>query len=94
MPAPLPLPGPSGVRSVAYGLPLFVTLRDTGVSIPDLPSLIPTFFHPRRDTETLIGLPRPIHESVKTLKQVRWWLHVQLPAEAAQKTSRGGTQLL
>uniref|UniRef100_A0A8B9F4D6 Striatin interacting protein 2 n=1 Tax=Amazona collaria TaxID=241587 RepID=A0A8B9F4D6_9PSIT len=27
-----------------------------------------------QDTETLIGLPRPIHESVKTLKQVRWWL--------------------
>jgi len=26
---------------------------------------------PSRDTETLIGLPRPIHESVKTLKQVR-----------------------
>lgn len=23
------------------------------------------------DTETLVGLPRPIHESVKTLKQVR-----------------------
>lgn len=22
------------------------------------------------DTETLVGLPRPIHESVKTLKQV------------------------
>uniref|UniRef100_A0A7M4E3F8 Striatin interacting protein 2 n=1 Tax=Crocodylus porosus TaxID=8502 RepID=A0A7M4E3F8_CROPO len=26
------------------------------------------------DTETLIGLPRPIHESVKTLKQVIQWL--------------------
>lgn len=25
-------------------------------------------FH--RDTDTLVGLPRPIHESVKTLKQV------------------------
>ena len=23
-----------------------------------------------RDTDTLVGLPRPIHESVKTLKQV------------------------
>lgn len=31
-----------------------------------LPSVLPS-----RDTETLIGLPRPIHESVKTLKQVR-----------------------
>uniref|UniRef100_A0A8B9F4B5 Striatin interacting protein 2 n=1 Tax=Amazona collaria TaxID=241587 RepID=A0A8B9F4B5_9PSIT len=30
-----------------------------------------------QDTETLIGLPRPIHESVKTLKQVRWWLQAQ-----------------
>uniref|UniRef100_A0A452IMW9 Uncharacterized protein n=1 Tax=Gopherus agassizii TaxID=38772 RepID=A0A452IMW9_9SAUR len=27
-----------------------------------------------QDTDTLVGLPRPIHESVKTLKQVMQWL--------------------
>ncbi|KAI6078810.1 Striatin-interacting protein 2 [Aix galericulata] len=32
-----------------------------------LPSVLPS-----RDTETLIGLPRPIHESVKTLKQHKY----------------------
>lgn len=71
-----------------------MTLHDTGVLIPDLPSLTLTFFHPPRDTETLIGLPRPIHESVKTLKQVRRWLHVQCSGEAAQKTLLGSSQLV
>lgn len=27
-------------------------------------------FFPRSDTDTVVGLPRPIHESIKTLKQV------------------------
>lgn len=43
-----------------------------------LPSVLPS-----RDTETLIGLPRPIHESVKTLKQVRHRGQVKQPGRAA-----------
>lgn len=27
------------------------------------------------DTDTVVGLPRPIHESIKTLKQVRTAIH-------------------
>uniref|UniRef100_A0A8C0F456 Striatin interacting protein 2 n=1 Tax=Bubo bubo TaxID=30461 RepID=A0A8C0F456_BUBBB len=46
-----------------------------------------------QDTETLIGLPRPIHESVKTLKQVSWWLHAWHLDEAAQKALLSGSQL-
>lgn len=55
---------------MGYGLPPFTSceMEVTGITSPALylPSVLPS-----RDTETLIGLPRPIHESVKTLKQVR-----------------------
>uniref|UniRef100_A0A8C5JVB2 Striatin interacting protein 2 n=1 Tax=Junco hyemalis TaxID=40217 RepID=A0A8C5JVB2_JUNHY len=53
--------------SFPKGLPWAPKVRYTWMSFPEL-----TFFPLPRDTETLIGLPRPIHESVKTLKQHKY----------------------
>lgn len=58
----------SRVPDVGIGM-VRVTPGGSGGSLYfDTFDLVCLAFH--RDTDTLVGLPRPIHESVKTLKQV------------------------
>uniref|UniRef100_A0A674ER50 Striatin interacting protein 2 n=1 Tax=Salmo trutta TaxID=8032 RepID=A0A674ER50_SALTR len=71
-PPPPPLRPPTERASLPKGLPWAPKVREK-----DIEHFLETSrnkfigFTLGNDTETLVGLPRPIHESVKTLKQVR-----------------------
>uniref|UniRef100_A0A4W5KVK5 Striatin interacting protein 2 n=1 Tax=Hucho hucho TaxID=62062 RepID=A0A4W5KVK5_9TELE len=71
-PPPPPLRPPTERVSLPKGLPWAPKVREK-----DIEHFLETSrnkfigFTLGNDTETLVGLPRPIHESVKTLKQVR-----------------------
>uniref|UniRef100_A0AAR2LGD2 Striatin interacting protein 2 n=1 Tax=Pygocentrus nattereri TaxID=42514 RepID=A0AAR2LGD2_PYGNA len=71
-PPPPPLRPPTDRVSFPKGLPWAPKVREKDIE-HFLESSRNKFigFTLGNDTETLVGLPRPIHESVKTLKQVR-----------------------
>uniref|UniRef100_A0A8B9LRS2 Striatin interacting protein 2 n=1 Tax=Astyanax mexicanus TaxID=7994 RepID=A0A8B9LRS2_ASTMX len=75
-PPPPPLRPPTDRVSFPKGLPWAPKVREK-----DIEHFLETSrnkfigFTLGNDTETLVGLPRPIHESVKTLKQVKQIFH-------------------
>uniref|UniRef100_A0A6I8NL97 Striatin interacting protein 2 n=1 Tax=Ornithorhynchus anatinus TaxID=9258 RepID=A0A6I8NL97_ORNAN len=71
---PLPAPPPPAER-VAFpkGLPWAPKVRQKDIEhFLEMSRNKFIGFTLGQDTDTLVGLPRPIHESVKTLKQVTW----------------------
>uniref|UniRef100_A0A8C7DR05 Striatin interacting protein 2 n=2 Tax=Oncorhynchus kisutch TaxID=8019 RepID=A0A8C7DR05_ONCKI len=79
-PPPPPLRPPTERASLPKGLPWAPKVREK-----DIEQFLETSrnkfigFTLGNDTETLVGLPRPIHESVKTLKQVRREISLIIP---------------
>uniref|UniRef100_A0A8C7P825 Striatin interacting protein 2 n=1 Tax=Oncorhynchus mykiss TaxID=8022 RepID=A0A8C7P825_ONCMY len=79
-PPPPPLRPPTERASLPKGLPWAPKVREK-----DIEHFLETSrnkfigFTLGNDTETLVGLPRPIHESVKTLKQVRREISLIIP---------------
>uniref|UniRef100_A0A6Q2Y616 Striatin interacting protein 2 n=1 Tax=Esox lucius TaxID=8010 RepID=A0A6Q2Y616_ESOLU len=71
-PPPPPLRPPTDRASLPKGLPWAPKVREKDIEhFLEISRNKFIGFTLGSDTETLVGLPRPIHESVKTLKQVR-----------------------